>query len=375
LSCVSVLSSEYQIFINQTRAQGDTHWIIVENICSYGCGLDTNGDGSLPGAINGYPTVTDPTGHVFISLHSYLNNPILWTYKGADAYARGYYDTVLAGIAKTGWPALNSEGGADAFVGVGGPSATLTGSAGYNNITLRFIQTLTNLYDSAPTRIGYTWWTAGDWTNTPGAGSLGALQCNSKPQGWGCLLQNKPIPPIPPRPPSGLTYTLSFQGYDYDGASENTLRLNNNLLATLPTSNSPQNAVLFRTFTLNITSLIKRGNNTLTFTHTGWDCGTIDVTRNVMITDLTGTVIFTDPTLRPLGCTQSITYTFTINNISPAVAIFPAFNFTVSPALAQTGTPTATSGGTFLALSKIFMTNPTAPSRAFLLQDTFAASR
>jgi PKD repeat protein len=373
MSCVSVLSSEYQIFINQTRAQGDTHWIIVENICSYGCGLDTNGDGSLPGAINGYPTVTDPTGHVFISLHSYLNNPILWTYKGADAYARGYYDTVLAGIAKTGWPALNSEGGADAFVGVGGPSATLTGSAGYNNITLRFIQTLTNLYDSAPTRIGYAWWTAGDWTNTPGAGSLGALQCNSKPQGWGCLLLNKPVPPIPSRPPSGVTYTLSFQGYDYDGASENTLRLNDNLLATLPTSNSPQSAAVFRTFTLNITSLIKRGNNTLTFTHTRWDCGTIDVTKNVTITDPTGTVIFTDPTLRPLGCTQSITYTFTINNISPAAAIFPAFNFTVSPALAQTGTPTATSGGTFLALSKIFMTNPTAPSRAFLLQDTFAA--
>jgi hypothetical protein len=170
-----------------------------------------------------------------------------------------------------------------------------------------------------------------------------------------------------------VTYTLSFQGYDYDGASENTLRLNDNLLATLPTSNSPQSAAVFRTFTLNITSLIKRGNNTLTFTHTRWDCGTIDVTKNVTITDPTGTVIFTDPTLRPLGCTQSITYTFTINNISPAAAIFPAFNFTVSPALAQTGTPTATSGGTFLALSKIFMTNPTAPSRAFLLQDTFAA--
>ncbi|HEX9613419.1 MAG TPA: PKD domain-containing protein [Candidatus Bathyarchaeia archaeon] len=372
ISCVAVLSSQYQIFINQTRAQGDTHWIIVENICSYGCGLDANGDGSLPGAVNGYPTVTDPAGHVFISLHSYLNNPILWTYNGADEYARGYYDTVLAGIAKTGWPALNTEGGADAFVGVGGPNATLTGSAGYNNITLRFIQTLTNLYDSAPTRIGYTWWTAGDWTNTPGAGSLGALQCSSKPQGWGCLLQNKPISPIPPRPPSGVTYTLSFQGYDYDGASEETLRLNDNLLATLPTSNNPQNAAVFRTFTLNITSLIMHGNNTLTLTHTQWDCGTVDSTKNVTITDPTGTVIFTDPTLRPLGCTQWITYSFSINNMSPAAAIFPAFNFTVSPALAQTGTPTATSGGTFLALSKNFTTNPTAPSRALLFQDMLA---
>jgi hypothetical protein len=170
-----------------------------------------------------------------------------------------------------------------------------------------------------------------------------------------------------------VTYTLSFQGYDYDGASENSLRLNDNLLATLPTSNSPRNAAVFRTFTLNITSLIMHGNNTLTLTHTQWDCGTVDSTKNVTITDPTGTVIFTDPTLRPLGCTQSITYAFLINNMSPAAEIFPAFNSTVSPALAQTGTPTATSGGTFLALSKSFTTNPTAPSRAFLLQDTFAA--
>src|SRR5207237_10645206 len=87
---VPYLSNEYQMFINQTRAEGDTHWIIVENICSYGCGLDPNGDGSLPGSIIGYPTVADPAGHVFISLHSYLDNPTSWTSAGSDAYARGY---------------------------------------------------------------------------------------------------------------------------------------------------------------------------------------------------------------------------------------------------------------------------------------------
>jgi hypothetical protein len=370
VACVPYLSNEYQMFINQNRAQGDTHWIVVENICSYGCGLDANGDGSLLGAINGYPTVTDPAGHIFISLHSYIDNPTSWTFSGADGYAQGYYDTVLAGIAKTGWPALNTEGGADPFVALDGPNATLTGSAGYNNITLRFIQTLTNLYDSAPTRIGYTWWTAGDWTNTPGAGSLGALQCNSKPQGWGCLLQSKPIPQNPPRPPSGVTYTLSFQGYDYDGASEDTLRLNNNLLATLPTNNSPQNAAVFRIFILNLTSLILHGNNTLTFTHTQWDCGTVDVTKNVTITDPTGAVIFTDPTLRPLSCTHSITYTFAINSTSPAAAILPAFNFTAGLVLAQTRTPTATSEQIFLALSDSFTTYPAAHYRAVMFEDT-----
>jgi len=439
-ACVPYLSNEYQMFVNQTRAQGDDHWIIVENLCSYGCGLDANGDGSLPGAVNGYPTVTDPAGHIFISLHSYLDNPTSWTYSGADAYAQGYYNTVLEGIAKTGWPAFNTEGGADPFVGTGGPNATLTGSAGYNNITLRFIQTLTNLYDSAPSRIGYTWWTAGDWTNTPGAGSLGAMQCNSTPKGWGCLLQNKPVVETPPPPvfdyslsdagsistqqgssgtstinakltsgtaqpltmscvatslpagascsfsptsvtPTGSTlltilttsathagtfgvqvtasplgastvpiminmtvipatlprFTLTFQGYDYDGTYEETTKLNNNLLARLPTSDSSQNSGVYRTFTLNITSLVVLGNNTLTFTHANWDCGTVDSTKNVTITDATGTVIFSDSTVRPLSCTQSITYTFTINSTSPTLsAALAAPTVTAGPAIGQT---------------------------------------
>jgi PKD repeat protein len=333
-ACVPYLSNEYQMFINQTRAQGDDHWIIVENICSYGCGLDANGDGSLPGAVSGYPTVTDSDGHIFISLHSYLDNPASWTDSGADAYAQGYYNTVLAGVAKTGWPALNTEGGADSFVGIGGPNATLTGSAGYSNITLRFIQTLTNLYDSAPTRIGYTWWTAGDWTNTPGAGSLGALQCNSTPKGWGCLLQNKPITQT--SPPSTPKFTLTFQGYDYDGMHEETITLNNNLLARLPANDTSQNSGIFRTFALDISSLINIGNNTLTFTHANWDCGIVDSTKNVTITDVMGTVVFSDPTVRALSCAQSITYTFTIRNTSPVTAEMPTVNFTGSLASVQT---------------------------------------
>jgi len=443
VACVPYLSNEYQMFIDQTRAQGDTHWIIVENICSFGCGLDANGDGSLPGAVNGYPTVTDPAGHIFISMHSYLNNPTSWTYNDADAYAQGYYNTVLAGIAKTGWPALNTEGGASPYQGTGGPTDILTGSAGYNNITLRFIQTLTNLYDSAPSRIGYTWWTAGDWTNTPGAGSLGAMQCNSTPKGWGCLLQNKPLvqttpPPAfdyslsdagsiniqpggsgtttinakltsgtaqpltmscvaaslpagascsfspisvtptssslltilttsltppgifgvqvtasplgattvpillnltvtPPPPPSPAKFTLSFQGYDYDGTYEETIKLNNNLLARLPTTDSSQNSGVYRTFTLNITSLVVLGNNTLTFTHANWDCGTVDNTKNVTITGATGAIIFSDSSVRPLSCTQSITYTFTINSTSQTLSAAPAApNVIAGPAIGQT---------------------------------------
>ncbi|HEX4919326.1 MAG TPA: PKD domain-containing protein, partial [Candidatus Bathyarchaeia archaeon] len=53
-ACVPVLSSDYQAWIDQTRGQGDTHWIVVQNICSYGC--------SLSNWANGFPTVTDPLG-------------------------------------------------------------------------------------------------------------------------------------------------------------------------------------------------------------------------------------------------------------------------------------------------------------------------
>src|SRR6266571_629922 len=38
-------------------------------------------------------------------------------------------------------------------------------------------------------RINWVWWPAGSWTNTPGAGTYGAMNCTSNPVGWGCLLQ------------------------------------------------------------------------------------------------------------------------------------------------------------------------------------------
>src|SRR3989442_1604914 len=39
-SSVLYLLHQYHMFIKQALAQGDTHWIIIENICTYGCGLD-----------------------------------------------------------------------------------------------------------------------------------------------------------------------------------------------------------------------------------------------------------------------------------------------------------------------------------------------
>jgi hypothetical protein len=110
-----------------------------------------------------------------------------------------------------------------------------------------------------------------------------------------------------------LKYYLTFQGYDYDGGHEETLTLNNHQLAQLPPVDTPGNAGVYVTFSLDMTSFAVKGPNTLVFAHANWDCGVVDNTKNVQITDATGAVIFSDPTVRPLSCTQSITYNFTIS--------------------------------------------------------------
>jgi len=189
-SCVTYLSSAFQQWINQARSLGDTHWIAVQNLCSYGCGLSDMSQG--------YPTVTDSLGtlsqggHIFISLHSYMDYGQYsgsWNNSTAESVAQQYYQAVLSGVSNTGWPSLNTEGGTDPLCTSCAPDTVLSGSAGYTLVTFHFIQKLVNLYDSSPQRINWIWWPAGSWTNTPNSGTYGAMQCNSSPKGWGCLLQ------------------------------------------------------------------------------------------------------------------------------------------------------------------------------------------
>src|SRR3989441_240535 len=200
-SCVTYLGAAYQQWINQARVLGDNHWIVAQNLCSYACGFSDMSQG--------YPTVTDPLGtlsqggRIFISLHSYMDYNQFsssWTNATAEALANQYYQAVVAGVSNTGWPALNTEGGTDTLScdpSMCGPDVVLDGSAGYTVVTFHFIQTLVNLYDSnSPQRISWIWWPAGSWTNTPGTGAYGALQCNSNPIGWGCLLTFLPPGPV-----------------------------------------------------------------------------------------------------------------------------------------------------------------------------------
>jgi hypothetical protein len=200
-ACVAYLSNQYQQWINQDRSLGDTHWIVVENICSFGCSLCPGGDGACSAAASGFPSVTDPLGtlsqggRIFISLHTYIDYgsySTSWNDATAESVAQQYYQAMLGGVSKTGWPILDTESGASPLCGSCAPDAVLTGNAGYSRVTFHFVQTLTSLLDSnTPQRINWINWPAGSWTDTPNAGIYGAMQCTSSPQGWGCSIQFK----------------------------------------------------------------------------------------------------------------------------------------------------------------------------------------
>jgi PKD repeat protein len=114
-----------------------------------------------------------------------------------------------------------------------------------------------------------------------------------------------------PSPPSTGTYILSWQGYDWDGAGEETITLNGQVIGSLPGLDTPSNGGAWAPFSLNVTSYVVKGVNTLTFAHANWDCGTSDDVRNLQLTSGT-TVIYSNPSESPLSCTQTLTYTFTV---------------------------------------------------------------
>jgi len=116
--------------------------------------------------------------------------------------------------------------------------------------------------------------------------------------------------------PSSSTYILAWQGYDWDGGQEETIHLNGLFVASLPSTGISANGGTWASFSLNITSFVVKGTNTLTFTHAGWDCGASDNVRNLQVTSGTG-VVYANSTSYPLSCTQSLTYTFNIGTAPP----------------------------------------------------------
>lgn len=77
--------------------------------------------------------------------------------------------------------------------------------------------------------------------------------------------------PVSP-PPTGSTYALSFQGYDYGSLKEVTISLNDGGVISLPASESPQNN-LYTRFMLGISKYLVTGSNTITFTQNLYSSG------------------------------------------------------------------------------------------------------
>src|SRR5438046_2325276 len=137
-SCVTALSSAFQQWINQARALGDTHWIVVQNLCSYGCGLSNMADG--------YPTVTDPlgtlsqAGKICISPHSYMDygqTSGSWNRATADPVAQHDHRAVAS----------------DFTISATSPNAVNTGESASSTITIASVNGFTGtitLTDTVP---------------------------------------------------------------------------------------------------------------------------------------------------------------------------------------------------------------------------------
>ncbi len=293
---VTSLSDAYQQWINQARSFGDTNWIVVQNLCSSICGF--------PNIADGYPTVNDTQGRIFISLHSYMAYKYYnsnWNNATADSLAQQFYNAVVSGSQRTGWPILNSEGGPDpqglsCSGGVSLPSTLCApdqvqvGSAGYGIATFHFIQALTSLYDSnTPQRINWLWWPMGSWTDTPLAEpTYGALSSD----GWGSLLQYKPVStqvgqtnPIIAVPGSQVAsayHLLTFQVSATGASASQNLILSASGLPTNSTFPQATGTIVSATFSWTPTHS-QVGTYTVSFTATSTTDSSIYTTQTVTI--------------------------------------------------------------------------------------------
>ena len=80
-------SALYQTWLDTARQMGDTHWVVVQNLCSYGCSRDRS-----HWYLN-YPNVTDSQHRVFESLHTYMYYPSFVEHVAYDSNSDGVYDS------------------------------------------------------------------------------------------------------------------------------------------------------------------------------------------------------------------------------------------------------------------------------------------
>ena len=83
----SYVSAQYQAWLDDARQLGDTHWVVVQNLCSYGCSRDRS-----HWYLN-YPNVMDIQHRVFESLHTYMYYPAFVEHLAYDTNSDGTYDS------------------------------------------------------------------------------------------------------------------------------------------------------------------------------------------------------------------------------------------------------------------------------------------
>src|SRR5438132_10889093 len=176
----------YQTWINNARAMGDNHFIIVENL-NY---VDMSHAGTA------YAALTDPLNALYASFHDYyfFKYHPAWSIADADSFASMYLAQVdLAHNQPWAHRFITSELGA----GPGPllpPDDVIAGSAGYAPESLEFLNQIVKGLQSRG--YSYMFWPGGDWTDTPGAGATVAMHI------WGQLI-GQPI-----TPPASITYRL-----------------------------------------------------------------------------------------------------------------------------------------------------------------------
>lgn len=106
-------------------------------------------------------------------------------------------------------------------------------------------------------------------------------------------------------------YTLSFQGFDYNGAGEVSIFVNGLLLSSVPTVYSPQNINTTANFSFNISDKVTSGSNTVIF----WQNPNYSsAVQNFEVTGPSG-VVYSNSTFYTMwsGGRKAIAYTFDIS--------------------------------------------------------------
>jgi hypothetical protein len=115
--------------------------------------------------------------------------------------------------------------------------------------------------------------------------------------------------------PDDDTYTLSWEGYDYDYGGEVSVLLNGREVVTLPSASTPANNNQYDAFNLDLSNYVVDGENVLTFRQNIYSSGV----RNVLITGQNGEVVFSEAPYRSISAESdpSTTYTFELSITSP----------------------------------------------------------